>query len=165
MQAKPDRQQMRFALNLAIREASALGQMFSETIAAKVGLGGSDLEYLDMIAMRGRMTAGELAAATGLTTGAITGLIDRLEKAGFAARERDPDDRRRVYVSAVPEALGRAASHYEGLGTAMDRLAESYSEAELALILDFFGRSREIMRGELSRAKEAPTVRGDGGES
>lgn len=100
------------------------------------------------------MTAGELAAATGLTTGAVTGLIDRLEKAGFAARA-GPDDRRRVYVSAVPEALGRAAKHYAGLAGAMDRLAESYSDAVLSLILDFFGRSREIMRGELTKAKDS----------
>ncbi|MCW5718913.1 MAG: MarR family transcriptional regulator [Bauldia sp.] len=155
MQAKPDRQEMRLALMLAIREASALGQMFSETIAAKVGLGGSDLEYLDIVAMRGRMTAGELATETGLTTGAVTGLIDRLEKAGFAVRERDPDDRRRVYVTAVPEALGRAAAHYAGLADAMDGLAERYSDAELALILDFFSRSRDIMRGELTKAKRA----------
>jgi len=163
MQAKPDRQDMHDALMLAIREASALGQMFTETIAAKVGLAGSDLEYLDIVAMRGRMTAGDLAGATGLTTGAVTGLIDRLEKAGFAMRERDPNDRRRVYVTAVPEALGRASAHYAGLAAAMDALAERYSDSEIALILDFFGRSREIMRNELSRAKSQPA--GEVGES
>ncbi len=143
-------------LNRTIREASALGQMFAQAVAAKVGLGGADLEYLDIVSMRGRMTAGELAAATGLTTGAITGVIDRLERAGFVARERDPDDRRRVFVTVRPEAMGTAAVHYRSFDEAMDTLAADYTDEQIALFLDYFSRGRDIVRNELQKAKSEP---------
>src|SRR5947207_2197662 len=92
------------ALNAAAREASGLGVLLSETVARALGLNPTDLECLDVIARRERATAGDLASATGLTTGAVTGVIDRLERAGFAHRERDAADRRKVYVRLVPAA-------------------------------------------------------------
>lgn len=147
-------------LSLVIREATALGQVFAAAVAGRVGLSASDLDYLDVVMLRGRMTAGELAAATGLTTGAVTGIIDRLERAGFVARERDPEDRRRVFVVPREERIGGAMQHYESLATAMNRLADSFSEAELALLLDYFSRSRDVMRDEIAKlaAPEAEAV-------
>ncbi len=71
------------ALMQAMRETSGLGVMFSQSIGKRLGISGSDLECLDFVVLRGPVTAGELAAVTGLTTGAITGLIDRLEQAGL----------------------------------------------------------------------------------
>src|SRR5215470_11755945 len=84
-----DRVTLLAALDRQMRESSGLGVVFSQTVADRLGMASSDLECLDFIALRGVATAGELAEATGLTTGAVTGVIDRLEKAGFARRERD----------------------------------------------------------------------------
>jgi DNA-binding MarR family transcriptional regulator len=153
MQRKIDRRAMLEALNKVIREASALGQMFSEAVAAHVGLGGADLEYLDVLTMRGRMTAGDLATATGLTSGAVTGVVDRLEAAGFVRRERDRQDRRRVFITARHDGLRRLQPFYRPLTKAMTALANGYSDAEIAAFLNYFSRSRDIMRVQLKRVK------------
>ncbi len=90
------------ALNRAMREASGQGVLYSQAVAERLGINSTDLECLDSVVLRGPLTAGELADATGLTTGAITGVIDRLERAGFARRERDRHDRRKILVRALP---------------------------------------------------------------
>lgn len=139
------------ALELALRRMSAQGVMISQAVATKVGLASTDLECLDIIYMEGPVTAGRLAAATGLTTGAITGLVDRLERAGFARRRRDPDDRRKVLVEAMPEAEVRIAPLYGSLAQAMHRVYARYSKAELTLILDFTTRCQEVAVQEIAR--------------
>lgn len=146
---------MAAALNRVIREATALGQSFAAAVAAKVGLSPGDLDYLEIIGFRGRLTAGELAAATGLTTGAITGIVDRLEKAGFVRRERDRDDRRRVFVVAEPIAVERAALHYRALAKAIDRLTATYTDKDVALLLDYFTKSRDVVSEEIRKLTSA----------
>ncbi len=153
MQEKSTRQAKLGALNRVIREASALGQMFSATVAAKVGLGSADIEYLDILTMGGRMTAGDLAKATGLTSGAVTGIVDRLEAAGFVRRERDREDRRRVFITVRRDGLERLQPFYRPLARAMTALADDYSDAEIAAFVDYFSRSRDIMRAQLKRVK------------
>ncbi len=153
MQQESSRQQVLTELDRVIREATGLGQMFSAAVAAKVGLGGADLEYLDIISMHGRLTAGELAEATGLTTGAVTGVVDRLEKAGFVQRERDTEDRRRIFVTAREDGLAKLWSYYRPMSEAVATLTEQYSDEQLALFVDYFGKSREIMRAQLKRVK------------
>src|SRR6476646_8828676 len=113
--AKLGRTKLIAKLNFAMREASGLGVVFSDVVAERLGVNHTDLECLDVIVMRDRVTAGDLAKATGLTTGAVTGIIDRLEKAGLARRSRDPDDRRKVYVSVLPAAKSRAMVYYGSL--------------------------------------------------
>ena len=150
------------ALNRAARESSALGTLFAETVAHRLGISHGDLECIDIISLRGRVTAGELAKQSGLTTGAITGVIDRLEKAGLARRERDPDDRRKVYVSILPKALAEGSVYYDSFGKAADALAASYSDMEIALLIDYFTRARDLIRAEIEKlaAKPAPKKRG-----
>src|SRR5262245_31160826 len=102
MSSKPTkRQELVAALNVAMREASGQGMLYSQAVAQRLGINSTDLECLDYI-VRGPVTAGALAEATGLTTGAITGVIDRLERAGFAKREADANDRRKVLVRITP---------------------------------------------------------------
>src|SRR5690242_12906099 len=88
-------------LEHAIRRSTASGAIFSQSVANYVGVSSSDLECLDFLNLEGRVTAGRLAEVTGLTTGAITGVVDRLEKAGFVRRERDEEDRRKVFIVPV----------------------------------------------------------------
>ena len=147
------------ALNHAMRASSGLGVVFGAAVAERLGISHRDLECLDVVAMRGRATAGELATATGLTTGAITGVIDRLEEAGFAHRERDADDRRKVHVVLSKKARGFGAAYYGPLEESVNRLIERYSDAELALMIDFFERSREVMLREIEKLERKAATR------
>jgi DNA-binding MarR family transcriptional regulator len=165
MSSRPRRAELIAALNTAMRDASGMGVLHSQAMAERAGIGSSDLECLDFIVLRGPLTAGALAEATGLTTGAITGVLDRLERAGYAKRERDPDDRRKVFVRATK----RVAERIMPLSLPMQRAAlgalEAYSDEELALILDFLRRTHETalaaitelraMKSEKKRSKQA----------
>src|SRR5215510_5893713 len=88
----------------AMRRSSAQGVLYGQAVANVAGISGSDLECMDFLNLEGRATAGRLAEVTGLTTGAITGVVDRLENAGYVRRERDESDRRKVFIVIVPEA-------------------------------------------------------------
>jgi DNA-binding MarR family transcriptional regulator len=124
-------------LEEAMRRSSAQGVLFGQTVANVAGISGSDLECLDFLNLEGRVTAGRLAEVTGLTTGAITGVVDRLEKAGFVRRERDETDRRKVFIATVPENVAQIGRYYVPMQAAMHKVWSSYSEAELHLLLRF----------------------------
>jgi DNA-binding MarR family transcriptional regulator len=105
------------------------------------------------------VTAGRLAEVTGLTTGAITGVVDRLEKAGLVRRERDPEDRRKVFIATVPENIAKVGRFYEHMQLGMQKLWESYSDAELRLLLEFASKGYETMLAateELKSMVDAP---------
>ena len=144
-------------LEHAVRKSSALGVIFGQTVANAVGISSSDLECLDFLNIEGRVTAGRLAELTGLTTGAITGLVDRMEKAGLVRRERDEEDRRKVYIAIVPDALGKIAGYYEPLQKAVTKNWEGYSDGELKLLLRFMTEGYDTMLGVLDdlKAKQA----------
>jgi DNA-binding MarR family transcriptional regulator len=93
-----------------------------------------------LISLRGPCTAGELAAVTGLTTGAVTGVIDRLEWSDFARRERDKSDRRKVRVQALPAAERHIAPLFAPMQRAISAAVAGYGENDLALLIDFFTR-------------------------
>ena len=152
---RPAREALLTALEQAMRKSSAQGVLFSQTVAARLGITSSDLECLDIILLNARVTAGELAAATGLTTGAITGVIDRLEKAGFAQRERDPSDRRKIFVRALPAVEQRIAPLYRSLQQAAAAELAGYTDKQLALLLDFFTRAGRMMIAETAKLRDA----------
>ena len=146
-------------LENALRRGSAQGAIFGQTVANTVGISGSDLECLDFLNLEGRVTAGRLAEVTGLTTGAITGVVDRLEKAGMVRRERDPDDRRKVFIATVPENVARVGRFYENMQKGMVKLWETYSDAELRLLVGFATRGYETLLAateELKSMVETP---------
>src|SRR3954466_212067 len=124
-------------LEEAMRRSSAQGVIFGQTVANVAGISGSDLECLDFLNLEGRVTAGRLAEVTGLTTGAITGVVDRLEKAGFVRRERDAADRRKVFIVTVPENVAKIGRFYMPMQAAMQKLCATYSDAELQVLLRF----------------------------
>jgi DNA-binding MarR family transcriptional regulator len=146
-------------LENALRRGSAQGAIFGQTVANTVGISGSDLECLDFLNLEGRVTAGRLAEVTGLTTGAITGVVDRLEKAGLVRRERDPDDRRKVFIATVPENVVRVGRFYEHMQRGMVKLWETYSDAELRLLVGFATKGYETLLAateELKSMVETP---------
>src|SRR6202795_4739998 len=122
-------------LEHAVRRSSAQGVIFGQTVAGCVGISSSDLECLDFLNLEGRVTAGRLAEGTGLTTGAITGVGDRLEKAGLVRRERDESDRRKVFIATVPENIAQVGKYYQHMQRAVLKDWGSYSDAELELLL------------------------------
>lgn len=143
-----DRTAMMVDLQRAMREAGAQSTLFGQAVADRLGISASDLDGLDVIHLRGPLTAGALATATGLTTGAITGLIDRLERAGLAERKRDSHDRRKVMVVLAPGAFARIAPLFEGRRVAMERLLSKFTPEQLQFLIDFFHHSMDIAVAE-----------------
>jgi DNA-binding MarR family transcriptional regulator len=149
------------------RKASAYAVLLSNAAAERLGLTLTDLECIELLSMTGPITAGQLAELAGLTTGAITGVLDRLEKAGHVRRERDPDDRRRVFVHlALDEAGARAIrAPYAPLDRALADLLAGYSDAELAVLADFAARSTGATQEALAQLRSASPESADGARS
>jgi DNA-binding MarR family transcriptional regulator len=124
-----------------------------QAIAQSVGLNATDTKCIDVIlsAPGAEVTAGALADATGLTTGAITHIVDRLEKRAFIERVRDPADRRKVLIRVRPEGIAPLAPKYEAMGKAFMSLLEQYSDEELKLIAEYLEKTSEISARELAR--------------
>jgi DNA-binding MarR family transcriptional regulator len=141
-------------LNRAAREASGLGNIFAMAVAERLGIHPTDVECVGIIAAAGRVTAGDLARSTGLTTGAITGVIDRLVRAGLARRERDGKDRRKVHVVMTAAGRRRAEGYYLSLGENIDRLATHFTAAEIAFLTRYFDATRDVMLAEIATLKE-----------
>lgn len=137
-------------INQAGRENSTWTVLFHHAVAAQVGLNTTDHKCLDILYNRGAMTAGEMAEITGLTTGAITGVIDRLEKGGFARRVRDPQDRRKVIVEPdadhAAETLGPLFAHLVQGSTA---LLERFSDEELSTLLRYTTMSTFLLQEQI----------------
>jgi DNA-binding MarR family transcriptional regulator len=156
-----DRRELIATLMRAMRESSAQGVLFSHAVAARAGIASSDLECLDIILLAGRATAGDLAKATGLTTGAMTGVLDRLEQAGFVQRQRDTTDRRKVWITSLPETERRIAPLFHALAAAIDAVLADYDTATLAIMLEFYHRAREVLVQETEKLQAAsPAKRG-----
>lgn len=128
----------------------------SQTVADQLGVNRTDLRCIQMLGQFGPMTAGQLAEASGLTTGAVTTVIDRLEKTGYARRVRDEVDRRRVYVELTPSAGQRMGAIYRDLVRASAASMEGYSDETLLLLRDFMLRGREVTLAHVERVKAMP---------
>jgi DNA-binding MarR family transcriptional regulator len=129
----------------AMRRSSAAGVLHGQAIARKVGVNSSDLECLDLILLNGPSTAGEIARRTGLTSGAVTGLIDRLERLSLVERMADANDRRKVLVRVREDKIGPIGALFSPLEKSIGAILAGYSRAELATLLDFFERSGEVL--------------------
>lgn len=131
---------------------------FDAVAAARLGVSDTDMRCLNIIENSCGITAGELAAGSGLTAGAVTGVIDRLEKHGYARRVPDPDDRRRVRVE-VTQAFYRAAERIWGPVAAdwQATLSEHFACDELELIISFLRSAGELGRRHLERLREEPS--------
>jgi DNA-binding MarR family transcriptional regulator len=152
------RQQLLETLVLHLsRELSTRTILFHAAIAERMGLSQGDHKALDLIndaANTGTaITAGQLAEATGLTSGAITGLIDRLEQAKLVSRAPDPHDRRKVVLEPTHARDEDLFALFSGVGQGMTELTERYTDAELEVISDFMRRSIELTVQETKRLR------------
>src|SRR6202021_346674 len=138
---EPERAELDAAFGAAIRKTGSLMQLMGQAAADRIGINATDLNCLNILSFSGQMTAGQLAKATGLTTASITGVIDRLEEAGYVRRERGTADRRRVVIPLVPErAITDVAAVFLPMVQAWQAMAERYSDDELRLIVGFYGQ-------------------------
>ena len=123
-----------------------------EAIARKAGFPATDHKYLGFLLQKGRMTAGELSALTGLTSGAVTGLIDRFEKKKLVKREYAAEDRRKVII--VPDTkkiMALLAPLYKDFRAESGKLIASFSRKELKAIESYLSKAIEIMNGTTAR--------------
>jgi predicted transcriptional regulator len=142
-----DPPQTQEAGNLLGREFITAVVVFHETVGRLLGLTAVERKCLDVLARIGPVTAGGIAEHTGLTTGAVTGLIDRLQSAGYVERATDPTDRRRVRVSLRPDSrLNQVMPAVFGpLGVDMAALTGRYQPEELLVIADFLRRTTDVL--------------------
>lgn len=136
------------AFGEAFRELSTVTVFFHSAIAARLGLTLTEHKAFEIIARKGRVTAGELSELTGLTTGAITGIVDRLEKAGFVRRGKDPNDRRRVIIRPHPDGGDQFEPLFESLEREISKLHTRYTDHELAVILGYLTKGTAILQRE-----------------
>jgi DNA-binding MarR family transcriptional regulator len=141
------------AVATELRKAIANAVLFNDQVAAEVGMSHSEMQSLHLLQLYGSMTPGRLAALTGLTSGAVTALVDRLERAGLARREPHPTDRRKVVVTAdlarIDELL---MPYYAGQAQGLARVIESFQPEQLQTIADFFARLNEVRETEIAGA-------------
>lgn len=163
MSRQPSERARRLAeLDLELRTMGARSVMLSHAVASRLGISPADLETMDILTTSGPLTAGRLAELTGLTTGAITGVVDRLERSGFVRRERDVNDRRRVIVHLVPDRARKIAKLFEPLARAMAELYARYSDEEVGLMVDCTRRGNAIALEHIARVGRAGAARDRG---
>jgi len=141
------------------RNLSRRSLLFRHVVAGTAGVHVTDAECIDFLLEAGSATAGQLANMAGLTTGAMTAAIDRLEKAGFVRRQRDPADRRKVIVTPVMEEIRRFVPFYESMVREVSSLYERYTYAELRFLLEHERKMTAIYEGEIAKmqaGKAAP---------
>ena len=138
----------------ALRQVNIQGSAFGQTVAIRLGLSESDVEALELLIDNGAATAGRLAERMGLSTGAVTRLIDRLEQSGYVRRVADPVDRRRVVVEVIPDKMADILPLLERVGRASTAEIGRYTDAQLQLIGDFLSRMADVTRAEAAKVRD-----------
>jgi len=144
-------------IDALVREFRTSGNQddaFDALAAQRLGVNETDLHCLNIVENAGGITAGKLALLAGLTTGAVTGVIDRLEHRGFARRVSDPEDRRRVRVEVTRAFYARADKIWGPVRADWGRALAKFSDDELELITEFLRTSNEVGRRHLDRLRE-----------
>ncbi len=137
----------------AVRAYQTVNDNFDQAVADHVGMNRTDARCIDLIDQAGGMTAGELARAAGLTTGAVTAVVDRLEAAGLARRVADPADRRRVRIEAT-DRLWEVTQPL--IGPMVDEsmaILDDYSDEELERFTEFLRRAIELQARHVERVR------------
>jgi DNA-binding MarR family transcriptional regulator len=140
------RRRLSNAIKGSLRELGNQLSLLNHQVGARVELKDVDLDCLDLISRHGPVGPGALARRAGLHPATVTGILDRLERGGWVARERDPSDRRAVLVRALRGRNAELLGLYAGMNTSMDRICAGYGETELELLADFLRRTADAGR-------------------
>ena len=136
---------------------SSFDALFSQAVAERLGMHATDIETMDLLNTLGPMTPGELSKRTGLTSGATTRLIDRLERAGYVRRKPEPLDRRCVIIEPVEENLGELGALFEPLAQGMTELWAQFNDEDLDIIIRFARQSNIVTAEVNARLRGSPT--------
>ncbi|MGI8328896.1 MarR family winged helix-turn-helix transcriptional regulator [Actinomadura scrupuli] len=148
------REQMAVELQLAMQRNTMWTVLLHHTVAGKAGINVTDLQCLNLLSLDGPMTPGQLAQSMGLTTGgAITAVVDRLEKAGYVLRSRDPDDRRKVIIEPVRDKVALLSTYFEPIGRSVMARFAAYTDEQLEFLLDFARTNNEAMPGVIKEVQ------------
>jgi DNA-binding MarR family transcriptional regulator len=140
------RRRLSTAIKDSLRELSIQLSLLNHQVGAHVDLKDVDFDCLDVISRHGPLSPSALARRAGLHPATMTGILDRLERAGWVARERDPSDRRAVVVRALRDRSKEVFRLYSGMNTSMDDICAGYGETELELLADFLRRTADAGR-------------------
>jgi DNA-binding MarR family transcriptional regulator len=138
--SNPSRAQLRETLVRSIRQFIAGSILYNQQVADRVGLRLTDMQCINVLDLMGPSTPGELARSTGLTTGGVTVMLDRLEKSGYVKREPNPRDRRSVLVRLNPAKLKKVNAFYGEINERMAGLLDDTPEPELRSVIDLFAK-------------------------
>jgi len=148
------RGQLILRLQTDVAETVADGVALQQAIADRLGLSPSDLRAITMLMRAGTASAGDLAEAAALTSGAATRMIDRLAEAGWVVRHADGSDRRRVLVTLRKERRGELGELYAGMSASWSDALADKTDAELATVLELFDRMRDVSRSHAAALRE-----------
>ena len=138
---------------MAVRDYGVNLTQFRNAMSEWAGLNLTDMECLRLLFLKGIATPSELARHTGLTSGATTAMLDRLEKAGLIERRPNPDDRRGTLIAPAQSSTEKAASWFTSARKVQDELISSYSESELEIISDVFERFTKLWDQEREKLR------------
>jgi DNA-binding MarR family transcriptional regulator len=134
------------AIRESLRELSIQLSLLNHHVGAHLDLKDVDLDCLDLIARHGPLSPSALARRAGLHPATMTGILDRLERGGWVARDRDPSDRRAVLVRALRDRNAELIRLYSAMNTSMDQICAEYGDPELELLADFLRRTADAGR-------------------
>jgi DNA-binding MarR family transcriptional regulator len=154
--ARPARHDLLAQVLAEAPRSGAASVRLSVAIAHQLGIAQADLQCMGLLA-EGPSAPTQLAAALGLTTGAMTKVLDRLEAAGYLTRSHDPADRRRIIITADPAGLARLTAHYDGMGERIRAYLSRRTDAELAVILAFMRAGEQAADEELAHIRSHGT--------
>lgn len=151
---QPTRLDLIIRTNVAAREYGVQMTFYRNLIFEKLGVNVTDMECLAFLLYQRVASPSELARYTGLTSGATTAMLDRLEKGGFIERRPNPDDRRGSLIALAKAGAEKVAPWYAPVGKAQEALISDYSESQLQLIADFFERYAKVWQQEREKLQK-----------
>ncbi|MGG7576088.1 MarR family winged helix-turn-helix transcriptional regulator [Streptomyces sirii] len=153
----PHRAHLYEELSRESRRYLAAYVLFNQAIADHLGLHPTDVQCLSLLtAEPGPLTVKQIADMTGLTTGSATRLVDRLERGGYVLRAPDPQDRRRVLVSPVPDRIARVTAVWDDLGQTWQALLDEHTDDELEVITRHMRRAHDLSHAQMRRLRSRP---------
>jgi DNA-binding MarR family transcriptional regulator len=148
-----DRGELREAFDREARRMGSMATLHNHAVAAYVGLHETDQECIDLLDWTGPITAGEIGTHLGLSSGAVTGLVDRLESAGWVRRTRDPHDRRRVIVDLSHERSAELWPLYQPMAEAIEAYRDQLAPHDLQVVVEFLEFGNETIADATRHAR------------
>ncbi len=163
--AKPDKTDLKERVIAGAREYGINTVLFRNLVGERLGVNVTDMECLGLLFFKGLATPTELSRHTGLSSGATTAMLDRLEKGGLIQRRPNPDDRRGTLIALLRSGAEKVAPWFASVRGAQDQLLSGYSDAELQVLSDFFESSAQMWEEERRKLQERPLAKRTGRRS